>query len=131
MSGCGEGCESSGNTKTVIEETKTGELITVTENAVKKIKEFIKQENKEGFGLRISVIPGGCAGFSYQMNFENEELENDKILEKNGLKIYIDEGSMQFMQETIVDYVETLQGSGFSIKNPNAQKTCGCGNSFG
>ncbi len=133
MPGC-SGCQSSVSEMEEIKsdkEIKNGKVVTFTENAVNKVKEFMKLENKGSWGLRVSVVPGGCAGFQYGLDFEQKAKEEDAVLEQNGLKVFVDPFSAQFLHGTNVDYVEGLQGSGFKINNPNAKKSCGCGSSFG
>ena len=103
--------------------------INVTENAAKKIKALIKQEKKTG--LRISVLPGGCSGYQYGMELDDNSTENDIVVEQRGIKIFIDKESIKKLNGSNVDYIDSLQGAGFKIDNPVATKTCGCGNSFG
>lgn len=99
-------------------------MITITENAVKEIEQGLT-ENNESY-LRISVQGGGCSGFQYVFDFENEKLEDDFEFGK----VLVDSMSMMYLSEATVDYVEDLMGAQFVIKNPNAQSTCGCGSSF-
>ncbi len=111
--------------------TTNGKVI-ITEQAASKVKELMQKEKKsDDYGLRIEVVPGGCAGFSYDMTFDNQKREDDEILEKDGMKFFVDSESMKFLKGARVDFVESLQGAGFKIDNPNATKSCGCGNSFG
>ena len=108
------------------------ENIIITDMAVTKVKELIEKENKgSDFGLRIEVIPGGCSGMSYDMSFDNQQREDDEIIIKDGLKVFIGRESLKFMQGSRIDFVDSLQGTGFKIDNPMATKTCGCGSSFG
>ncbi|MBI2208443.1 iron-sulfur cluster assembly accessory protein [Candidatus Woesearchaeota archaeon] len=102
--------------------------LNVTDKAARKIKELIKQEKKKG--LRISVVPGGCSGFKYGMELSDDELEEDVVIEEKGIKIFLDKASMAKLDGSNVDFVDSLQGAGFKIENPNATKSCGCGNSF-
>lgn len=106
------------------------ESVKITEKAVKKLKEILKEQKKEDYGLRIAVIPGGCSGFQYAFDFEKEEKENDTVVEVDAVKFFVDNESMKKLKGAIIDYVETLQGAGFKISNPNATGTCGCGQSF-
>ena len=105
-------------------------MIQVTERAVTKIKTLLENENKSGFGLRIAVQGGGCSGFQYGLSFESAEKPNDEVLEIDGLKVFVDAMSKDYLKEATVDYVESLQGSGFKIENPNSTASCGCGHSF-
>ncbi len=110
---------------------KTGEGITLTDRAVQKTLEFAKAEGKEHAALRVQVIPGGCSGSSYDLAFDdNEPTEDDKVYAFGKLRVFVDEASLEHLQGTKIDFVETLQGSGFKIDNPSAKNSCGCGNSF-
>ena len=104
--------------------------IHLTDPALAKIKEMQAKEGKDGSGLRIGALTGGCAGFSYDMRFQKEPYENDTIVEQDGLKIFINEHSLTLLKGLEIDYKETLKESGFQYKNPNAQSSCGCGLSF-
>ena len=105
-------------------------MIQLTDNAVTKVKAMLEADEKQGYALRVAVQGGGCSGFQYGLTFENEERENDTVLEFDGLRVYIDEMSQTYLKDVTVDYVESLQGSGFKIENPNSQGSCGCGHSF-
>ena len=102
----------------------------VTPGAITKVKEIMSQQNPHPLGLRVAVVGGGCSGFSYQMNFENQVNPIDKTFEFDGLKVIVDQASWMFLKGTKIDYVDTLEGSGFKFDNPNAKTTCGCGHSF-
>jgi iron-sulfur cluster assembly accessory protein len=104
--------------------------MTLTETAVSKVKEILDQQEPKPTGLRIAVVGGGCSGFSYQMTFDNQALPTDRVSEYDGLKVFIDQASMLYLQGTKIDYVETLEGAGFKFDNPNVKTTCGCGSSF-
>ncbi len=104
--------------------------ITVTPTAVAKVKEIMAQQNPVPAGLRMGVVGGGCSGFSYSMSFENGAGMMDKVIDVDGLKVYVDATSMMYLQGVVVDYVETLEGAGFKFENPNVKSTCGCGSSF-
>jgi len=110
------------------EVTSENAKITVTKKAAEKIKELISQEKKKA--LRISVVPGGCSGYKYGMELDDNAQSEDITIKENGIQIFIDKKSMQKLNGSGIDYVETIQGSGFKISNPNAAKSCGCGNSF-
>jgi iron-sulfur cluster assembly accessory protein len=102
----------------------------ITASAVAQVKTLLAREGLEGYGLRVGVTGGGCSGFSYMLDFEHHEKPGDKIVEAEGIKLYVDEGSFQHLQGTVIDYVTGLQGAGFKFINPNATGTCGCGTSF-
>jgi iron-sulfur cluster assembly accessory protein len=104
--------------------------ITLTPNAVSKVKEIMGQQNPVPAGLRVGVVGGGCSGFSYSMSFENGAGMMDKVFDMEGLKVYVDATSVMYLNGCIVDYVETLEGAGFKFENPNVKSTCGCGSSF-
>ncbi len=101
-----------------------------TPKAVEKVKEILAHQDPRPLGLRVAVAGGGCSGFSYQMNFENQTNGIDKIFEFDGLKVFVDQASLMYLKGTKIDYVETLEGSGFKFDNPNVRTTCGCGSSF-
>jgi len=105
-------------------------MVQLTETAVSKVKEILETQEPKPTGLRISVVGGGCSGFSYSMAFENTPGMLDKTYNFDGLKIFIDQASMLYLDGAEVDYVETLEGSGFKFNNPNVKSTCGCGSSF-
>ena len=102
----------------------------VTPVAVSKVKEIMAQQNPPPVGLRVAVVGGGCSGFTYQMNFESQINPIDKTFEFDGLKVIVDQASLMFLKGAKIDYVDTLEGSGFKFDNPNAKTTCGCGHSF-
>src|SRR5215467_14341202 len=104
--------------------------ITLTANAIAKVKEIMGQQNPVPAGLRVSVVGGGCSGFSYSMAFENGSGLMDKVYDMDGLKVYVDATSLMYLNGCSVDYVETLEGAGFKFDNPNVKSTCGCGSSF-
>jgi iron-sulfur cluster assembly protein len=104
-------------------------MLTLTPTAVEKVKTVMSQRGENG-GLRISVVGGGCSGFQYQMTIDKESNSEDKIIEQDGIRMFIDPRSSLYLSGTIVDYVETLTGAGFKFDNPNAKGTCGCGESF-
>ncbi len=104
--------------------------VNLTPTAVAKVKEIMAQQNPVPAGLRVGVVGGGCSGFSYSMSFENGAGMMDKVLDIEGLKVFIDATSMMYLNGCIVEYVETLEGAGFKFENPNVKSTCGCGSSF-
>ncbi|HSL71044.1 MAG TPA: iron-sulfur cluster assembly accessory protein [Longimicrobiales bacterium] len=106
--------------------------ITVTPTAVAEVRKFMEEQGAgaETAGLRVAVLPGGCSGFQYGLNIEDESQEDDDILESNGLRLFVDPFSGQYLDGVEIDYVTTMMGSGFTFKNPNASGGCGCGSSF-
>lgn len=104
-------------------------MITVSSMAEGKIRELM-QEEPDTIGLRVFVKGGGCHGYQYGMAFESKMSEDDTVVEKGDVKIIMDSQSAPMLMGSEVDYVDTLQGSGFAIKNPQAKTTCGCGSSF-
>jgi iron-sulfur cluster insertion protein len=105
-------------------------MLVMTDKAVDKVKQLLAEESKQGYGLRVAVQGGGCSGFQYGLTFENAERENDHVLDMNGLKVYVDAMSGMYLDGVSIDYIDSLEGSGFKIENPNASGTCGCGSSF-
>ncbi|MFW6050501.1 MAG: iron-sulfur cluster insertion protein ErpA [Myxococcota bacterium] len=105
-------------------------MIALTTKAAEKVKEIREAEGLGEQGLRVRVIGGGCSGFSYDLFFEDEVNDLDQTFESNGVKIYIDMMSHQYLEGTEIDYVEGLHGAGFKFVNPQARATCGCGSSF-
>jgi len=106
-------------------------MITLTPGAIAKVKSILaEREGTEGMGLRIAVVGGGCSGFQYQMTLDKEPHVDDKILDVDGLKVYVDAGSLLYLNGTKVDYVDGMNGSGFKFDNPNAKPSCGCGETF-
>jgi iron-sulfur cluster assembly protein len=105
-------------------------MVQLTETAVSKVREILDQQEPKPAGLRIAVVGGGCSGFSYSMAFENAPSMLDKTYDYSGLKVFIDQASLLYLEGARVDYVETLEGSGFKFDNPNVKSTCGCGSSF-
>src|SRR6201993_4849831 len=106
-------------------------MINVSETAAAKINELLTEENKAGSGLRVFVQGGGCSGFQYGLMIEeNGRGPNDELFESNGVKLFVDPISIRYLTGAEVDFVDTVTGGGFTIKNPNATSTCGCGQSF-
>ena len=105
-------------------------VASITEKAAEKVKEFIIRENKLDAGLRIYVAGGGCSGLTYGMALEATASDDDIIVEDHGVKVYIDPFSLKYLQGSVVDYAESLMGSGFKIENPNVVSSCACGQSF-
>jgi iron-sulfur cluster insertion protein len=106
-------------------------MITISDSAKVKIKDLLLEENTPGLALRTFVQGGGCSGFSYGFTFDSEQNDDDFEVPLDGFKVLVDAMSMQYLQGATIDYKEELMGSSFTIKNPNATTTCGCGSSFG
>lgn len=107
----------------------TVSVITLTEAATVKVKEFLKAQNRDDLALRLYVKPGGCSGFSYGMGLD-EPRETDSTYEVDGIRVVVDPQSIRFVEGAVVDYKEAMMGGGFAISNPNAASSCGCGSSF-
>jgi iron-sulfur cluster insertion protein len=108
-------------------------MINVTPTAASKITELLTEENKAGAGLRVFVQGGGCSGFQYGLMIdegEGEDTGTDAVIESNGVKLLVDPISARYLRGAEVDFVDNITGGGFTIKNPNAKSTCGCGSSF-
>ena len=105
-------------------------MITLTSEAASKVGELLAQEGEDGLALRVAVRPGGCSGFSYEMYFDTEVNESDQSANFSGVDVIVDPSSAMLLQGATLDYSDSLQNAGFSIDNPNAQRTCGCGQSF-
>jgi iron-sulfur cluster insertion protein len=105
-------------------------MITITETAVAKIKEISEAEGLGHTTIRIKVKGGGCAGFSYDMEYEEQINELDEIVEQDGVKVVVDPVSFQYLANVAIDYVDSLMGGGFKFDNPDVKGSCGCGSSF-
>lgn len=107
-------------------------MITVTSGAATKIQELLAEEQKQEAGLRVFVQGGGCSGFQYGLMIEAGDgtTDADQVVESNGIKLYVDPISSRYLKGAEVDFVDNLAGGGFTIKNPTAKSTCGCGSSF-
>ncbi|ALC82238.1 MULTISPECIES: HesB/IscA family protein [Bacillus] len=104
--------------------------VTITEAAAFHIKDMMKEHEEENAFLRVGVKGGGCSGLSYGMGFEHEKNENDTKFDQHGITVLVDNESMDIMTGTIIDYKQSMMGGGFTIDNPNAIASCGCGSSF-
>ena len=104
----------------------------VTETAAEEIKKFMTSEEglPETAGLRVRVVPGGCSGFQYSLNIEEESKQGDHVLDSKGVRLFVDMFSAQYLNNVEIDYVTSVMGQGFTFKNPNATGSCGCGSSF-
>ena len=105
-------------------------MIALTDNAAVKVKDLIAQEGNDALMLRVAVRPGGCSGFSYEMFFDTDKTGDDLVADYAGVKVVVDPSSAQLLSGATLDYSDGLQGAGFAIDNPNANRTCGCGQSF-
>ena len=105
-------------------------LVYLTEAAVAKIKSMMAKEGKEGYGLRVGVVTGGCAGLSYELRFQKNHYENDTVFTQGDLNIFINAEALSSLKGLEIHYVDTLKESGFQYRNPNAKSSCGCGTSF-
>ena len=105
-------------------------MIALTDNAAVKVKDLIAQEGNDALMLRVAVRPGGCSGFSYEMFFDTDKAGDDLVADYSGVKVVVDPSSAQLLSGATLDYSDGLQGAGFAIDNPNANRTCGCGQSF-
>lgn len=112
-------------------EMPEGKIVNIVDGASSKIAEIMESEGKKGWGLRIEAIPGGCAGFLYNMEFEQNSRDGDVIQEERGFKVFIDPMSKDMLYGAEINFVDGLQGTGFTFKNPNSRSSCGCGKSFG
>ena len=110
--------------------TETTTLINVSPSAASKISELLTEEGKAGSGLRVFVQGGGCSGFQYGLMIDEGGGMGDQIFESNGVKLFVDPISVRYLGGAEVDFVDTVTGGGFTIKNPQAVSTCGCGQSF-
>jgi iron-sulfur cluster assembly accessory protein len=104
-------------------------MVQLTETAIGKVREILESQEPKPAGLRIAVVGGGCSGFSYSMAFENSPGMLDKTYKFDDLKVFVDQASLLYLDGAEVDYVESLEGSGFKFNNPNVKSTCGCGSS--
>src|SRR5271155_5934087 len=105
-------------------------MVQLTETAIVKVCEILDSQEPKPAGLRIALVGGGCSGFSYSMAFENTPSMLDKTYNYDGLKVFVDQASLLYLDGARVDFVETLEGSGFKFENPQVKSTCGCGSSF-
>ena len=105
-------------------------MITLTPSAATKVKTLLDAEGEPGLALRVAVRPGGCSGFSYEMFFDSDVAAEDQMADYDGVKVVVDPSSATLLTGATLDYKDGLQQAGFAIDNPNAQRTCGCGQSF-
>jgi iron-sulfur cluster assembly protein/iron-sulfur cluster insertion protein len=105
-------------------------VIVLTDTATDKVRTLIEAEGADDLALRVAVRPGGCSGFSYEMFFDTDVADDDKTADFSGVRVVVDPSSAMLLEGATLDYKDGLQGAGFAIDNPNAQRTCGCGQSF-
>jgi len=105
-------------------------MITMTESAKVALQRFMAEEESSDLGLRVYITPGGCSGFSYGMVLEDQTDPSDEVYEQEGVRLIVDRFSASMLEGAEIDYVESLMGAGFSVNNPNAVASCGCGHSF-
>ena len=111
-------------------ETAPSEII-ISDRAAREIKKVMQENNiPETAGLRMGVKGGGCSGFSYMLGFDESSHETDKVIDSNGVRVFVDEKSLPYLAGITLDYQDGLSGKGFTFDNPNATRTCGCGHSF-
>jgi len=105
-------------------------MLSMTDKAQEKVKEILAGQPEPYAGLRVQVVGGGCSGFQYHMGLEKQPNSGDEVLDLDGFKMFVDRGSLIYLDGTQIDFVEALTGSGFKFNNPNVKTTCGCGESF-
>ncbi|MCC6177706.1 MAG: iron-sulfur cluster insertion protein ErpA [Chloroflexi bacterium] len=105
-------------------------MLTMTDSAVSQLRRLLGQDSGSEKALRVYVTPGGCSGFSYGMSFDDERAEDDKTFVVEGVPVVVDAFSLQYIDGAQIDYTNSLMGGGFSVQNPNAVKSCSCGQSF-
>lgn len=108
----------------------TEKVIQLTPSAIREVKRLIEVQNKAGVSLRVGVKGGGCSGMTYTMSFQDELTPHDQVFEVDGLRVVVDAKSALYLRGTVLDFVDTLEESGFKFINPNARQKCGCGTSF-
>jgi iron-sulfur cluster assembly accessory protein len=105
-------------------------VVSLSDAAAVKLRELTKEETNPAIGLRVYVYSGGCSGFRYGMMLEDAPTPEDRVLDANGIKVYVDGNSVDLLKGSEIDYVDTLMGAGFTVNNPNAVAACGCGSCF-
>jgi iron-sulfur cluster assembly protein len=105
------------------------QTIEITENAAKKLQALLAAQQKDGFGLRVKVVGGGCSGLTYKMDFDQLR-DGDRVFERDNIKVLVDRKSFLYLRGTELDYSDSLMDSGFKLQNPNVKRSCGCGHSF-
>ena len=118
------------NDKLAEEAPDPNKPIYITDKAAEKIKELLAKQKKKVIGLRVGMMPGGCSGFQYELELAEKQNENESVFEEKGVSLLFPNDQKEFFKGIKLDYIESLQGAGFKISNPNATSSCGCGNSF-
>ena len=113
-----------------MENTANNLDLSLTDSAIEQVKKLLARDQREGHGLRVGVSDGGCSGFSYKLDFDNQPKPDDVVLDLAGVRVYVDGASAPYLSGTVIDFVTGLHGGGFKFTNPNATATCGCGTSF-
>jgi iron-sulfur cluster assembly protein len=111
-------------------EVEAPPLVVLSDAAATKLRELTAEEANPAVGLRVYVYSGGCSGFRYGMMLEDQPTPEDITIESNGIRVYVDQQSTQYLGGSEIDYLDTLMGAGFTVNNPNAVSACGCGSSF-
>ena len=104
-------------------------MVSLTDIAAQKVSQFLETANAPSAGLRVGVRGGGCSGFQYNLALD-EQKDGDRVFEHQGIRVIVDEASLQYVDGSVVDYQESLMGAGFEVRNPNVVAACGCGSSF-
>lgn len=116
---------------TPLADAGTEPIVILTDKAVEMVKQTLVRDNlTSDYALRVGVVGGGCSGFQYSLSFDNRNKADDLIIEQHGVRLFVDEMSVQYLKGITIDYVSGLHGAGFKFLNPNATRTCGCGSSF-
>lgn len=110
--------------------TATASMISISDEAVAQLETFLEEQGTKGYALRVFVAPGGCSGLQYGMSVEEEVEEGDTVVEMKGVRLLVDEFSAMYLGGSEIDYVNSLMGGGFTVRNPNAVAGCACGHSF-
>ena len=118
--------------ETLTQALPEGFVLTISDTAAGEVHKFLAADDvpAETAGLRVSVLPGGCSGFKYSLNVEDKPTDDDMTANLNGVRVFVDAFSAQYLSGVVIDYVSSMQGSGFTFTNPNATGGCGCGTSF-
>lgn len=110
--------------------TTTANMISISDEAVAQLETFLEDQGTKGYALRVFVAPGGCSGLQYGMSVEDEVEDGDTVIEMKGVRLLVDEFSAMYLGGSEIDYVNSLMGGGFTVRNPNAVAGCACGHSF-
>lgn len=119
-----------GNSRIEAAQDKDVAAVDLTENAVRSIKRLLEDNQMPGFGLRYGLQGGGCSGYTYLLEFEEEPQPEDEVFSFDGVRVFMNPLHIEYLRGSVIDYSDTLMGAGFQIKNPNVKRQCGCGSSF-